>query len=47
MVDVKKYSDVDFYGLLAIDISASEAEVSVDRMIYLRPLGGRSCNNLS
>ncbi|CAD7092102.1 unnamed protein product [Hermetia illucens] len=27
MVDVKKYSDVDFYGLLAIDISASEAEI--------------------
>lgn len=47
MVDVKKYSDVDFYGLLAIDISASEAEVSVNRMIYLRSLNDRSCNNLA
>lgn len=28
MVDVKKFSDTDLYGLLGIDISAVESDVS-------------------
>lgn len=33
MVDIKKYKDKDLYGLLGIDISATEQEVRYLKLI--------------
>lgn len=34
MVDVKKFSEIDIYGLIEVDISATEQEVSISFTIY-------------
>lgn len=35
MVDIKKFSDIDLYGLIGVEISATESEVNKKDFKYL------------